>query len=371
MMRKMLAATLAAAAWTATGGLAQAVTAPVSRAEVTTNATALPKVVVIGTGGTIAGQAETRVSFQTYRPGRLPIGDLVRQLQPEVGQVADVETAEFGGKGSSEYTVADFHDLSRLVDDKLADADAVVVATGTQTMEELAYWLDLTVRSQKPVVVTGSMRPWTVIGGDGPPNLYNAVKLAATRKTHCFGTVVMLNDEVYAARDVTKSSTTRLDTFQAPEVGRLGAIDQDNIRMLRAPARVRHCPAPESWRTPFDLARIERDALPRAEIVYTYGDAGGEAVTAFTDAEAKGLVFAGTPSPKQFEAAQASVRKGVALVAANHNNSGAVYAEVPGVIAAEDLSPQKARMLLILALASTGDPKQVRSWFAGTGTPQF
>ncbi|MCG5217075.1 asparaginase [Streptosporangium soli] len=332
---------------------------------------AKPKVVVIGTGGTIAGEAESRVGFESYKPGRLPVADLVKSLQPEVGGLAEVSTAEFGGKGSSEYTIAEFHDLSRLVDEKLKTADAVVVATGTQTMEELAYWLDLTVRSPKPVVLTGSMRPWNVIGGDGPANLYKAVSLAASKRTHCFGSVVLFNDEIFAAREVTKSSTLRLDTFQAPEVGQLGSVDEKRIQLLRAPARVQRCGKPESWRTPFDLAGIKRDALPRAEIVYTYGNAGGEAVTAFAEAGAKGLVFAGTPSPGQFEAAQGAVKKGVKLVAANRNNAGAVHAAVPGVISAGDLSPQKARLLLLLSLASTDDPKKIQSWFTGYGTPQF
>jgi L-asparaginase len=350
----------AATAWAASTSSAVAETEPDK-----------PKVVVIGTGGTIAGEAESRVSFETYKPGRLPVADLVKSLQPEVGALADVSATDFGGKGSSEYTLAEFHDLSRMVDEQLKTADAVVVATGTQTMEELAYWLDLTVRSQKPVVLTGSMRPWTVIGSDGPPNLYKAISLAASRKTRCFGSVVMLNDEIFAAREVTKSNTMRLDTFQAPKVGLLGSVDEKHIQLLRAPARVQNCAKPDSWRTPFDLTTIKRDAMPRSEIVYTYGDAGGEAITAFANAGAKGLVFAGTPSPAQFQAAQGAVEKGVTLVAANHNNSGAVHTTPPGVIPAEDLSPQKARLLLQLSLAATQDPKKVQSWFADYAAPQF
>jgi L-asparaginase len=330
-----------------------------------------PKVAVIGTGGTIAGEAASRVDFQTYQAGKLPIGDLVKSLQPEVGKVADVSTSDFGTKGSGDYTIADYYDLSRQVDEQLKRADAAVITTGTQTMEELAYWLDLTVRSSKPVVVTGSMRPWNVIGSDGPSNLYNAVVLAASGRTACFGSVIMLNDEIMPARDATKTSTSRLDTFQSPELGNLGTIDGKNIRLLRAPARFRDCGQASRWQTPFDLATMQRDKLPRVEIFYTYADAGGEPVTAFANAGVRGLVAAGTPSPQQFTAATAAIKSGMTVVASNKNNTGAVYDTPGGVIPAEDLLPQKARLLLLLSLARTGDPAQVRRWFDEYGVPQF
>lgn len=352
MMRSVLTATLAAAVVIAGTVPAEGV-----------GRTAKPKVVVIGTGGTIAGAAESRVSFESYRPGRLPAADLVKDLQPEVGEIADVSVRDFGGKGSTDYTLADYHDLSRLVDRQLAAADAVVVATGTQTMEELAYWLDLTVRSPKPVVLTGAMRPWTAIGSDGPPNLYNAIRVAAGRRTRCFGAVVTLNGEIFAAREVTKTSTQRPDTFAAPETGRLGSIGDQGVTLLSTPART-------CVKTPFDLSKISRDKLPRTEIVYTYAQAGGEPVKAFADAGVKGLVFAGTPSPGQFEQAQAAAKKGMVLVAANRNTSGAVHPDVPGVIAAQDLHPQKARLLLTLSLAAARDPRQVEELFAEYGTPQ-
>jgi L-asparaginase len=261
MLKRILAA--AAAAVVIAAG-----TAPAMAAAGATGTTR-PKVVVIGTGGTIAGAAQSRVSFESYEPGRLPMSDLVKSLQPEVGEVAEVSVRDFGGKGSTDYTLAEYHDLSRLVDRQLATADAVVVATGTQTMEELAYWLDLTVRSPKPVVITGAMRPWSAIGSDGPANLYNAVRLAASRRTHCFGAVVTLNDEIFAAREVTKTSTQRLNTFAAPETGPLGTIGDEGVTLLRAPART-------CAKTPFDLSRISRGELPRTEIVYTYAQAGGE-----------------------------------------------------------------------------------------------
>ena len=143
--------------------------------------------------------------------------------------------------------------------------DGVVVTTGTDTMEEIAYFLDLTVRSEKPVVVTGAMRPWDVIGTDGPANLYNAIKLAGSGKTKSFGTVVMLNDIIQAARDVTKTNAQRMDTFETPILGALGYIDETNIRIYRTTAK-RFKAGRADWATPFDLKKITKDKLPAVEI---------------------------------------------------------------------------------------------------------
>ncbi|MCQ8835722.1 asparaginase domain-containing protein [Streptomyces samsunensis] len=150
-----------------------------------------PKVAVIGTGGTIAGVSRTKVSFDDYQAGKLPVSRLVGDLRPEVNRIADVTTQQFGNKDSNDYTIPEYRRLTAAVDHALKFNDGVVVTTGTDTMEEFAYWLDLTVRSDKPVVLTGSMRPWTVIGSDAPANLYNAIHLAASGRTTCFGTVVM------------------------------------------------------------------------------------------------------------------------------------------------------------------------------------
>jgi L-asparaginase len=337
--------------------------------------TRVPKVVVIGTGGTIAGVAGSRVAFQTYRSGQIPIADLVGFLQPEVARIADVSTVQFGNKGSGSYTIPEFYDLTKLVDQQLARADAVVVTTGTDTMEEFAYWLDLTVRSTKPVVLTGAMRPWNVVGTDGPANLYNAIALAASKRTTCFGTVLMLNDEVYPARDATKTSGLRMDTFQTREFGTLGFVDETRIRLHRAPARVEQCRT-SKWATPFDLARIDRAALPRTEIVYSYQSAGGEPITAFADAGVRGIVTAGTGaggvSAAQSAARSAAIQQGVVFVSTTRTGSGAVYDGGTGpVIGGEDLLPQKARLLLLLSLAKTDDVATIRDWFARYGVQEF
>ncbi|MEU1368816.1 asparaginase [Streptomyces sp. NPDC005803] len=328
---------------------------------------AKPEVVVIGTGGTITGVAKDRAAFEDYDGSALPIADIVAGLRPELDAVAQVSTAE----GPEQTAMTDYYDLARQVDRALAGADAVVVTAGTKSMEELAYFLDLTVRSPKPVVVTGSMRPSNVFGADGPANLYNSVVLAASARTRCFGTVVSLNNEILAAREATKTNTLRLDAFQAREQGTLGTVDGSRIRLLRAPARFQTC-GKGAWRTPFDLSRIGRDTLPRTEIVASYPDAGGEALTAFADAGAKGIVVAGDPSPAEVAALPGVLGKGVTVVAAARTGSGAVYdSHGPGILPAEDLLPQKARILLLLTLATTREPEDVATRFARYGVPQF
>jgi L-asparaginase len=349
-------------------------------------ATTTPKVTVIGTGGTISGVAPTRSDFTNYRSGQIPIETMVGQIQPEIGKVADVGTVQFGNKGSGGYTIAEFHALTLAVEMALETADGVVVTTGTDTMEEFAYWLDLTVQSRKPVVLTGAMRPWAagspdgpqIIGADGPANLYNAITLAASQVTYCFGAVLMLNDEFHAARDVTKANSTRMDTFQTRQFGVLGYIDGPVIKVGRATERVERCDQPQEWMTPFDLSEIAVADLPRTEIVYNYQQAGGEAITAFAAAGVKGIVTAGTGaggvSSAMGAARTAAARTGVTFVSTTRTGSGAVSgsSSTLPIIAGEDLLPQKARLLLLLSLAfSSDDPAQVRTWIATIGNPQF
>ena len=181
--------------------------------------------------------------------------------------------------------------------------------------------------------------------------------------------MLLLNDQILPARDATKSNTTRLGTFTAPELGLLGVVDETRIRLERAPARVQRC-GKATWRTPFDLARIDRTKLPRVEVVYTYQEAGGGR-SRRTPTRASGIVFAGAPSPQQVGAATEVAKRGLVLAAANRNNAGATYADAPWVLPAGDLPPQKARLLLMLALASTDDSARIQSWFTEYGDPEF
>jgi L-asparaginase len=333
---------------------------------------ALPNVIVVATGGTLAGAARNgdKTNFQNYAAGTYKMEDLVAQLP--VHKTADVSTYQFGNKGSGGYTMKELYDLSLAVDAALEIYDGAVVTTGTDTMEEIAYFLDLTVRSEKPVVVTGAMRPWDVIGTDGPANLYQAIKVAGSNKTKWFGTVLMLNDVIYAAREVTKSNAHRNDTFDAPMFGALGYVDDPAVRIYRAPARAIKAGKPE-WASPFDLKTISKDSLPIVEIAYNYQEAGGGAIRGFVEDGAKGIVTAGTGaggiSSKMSAARTAAIAKGVVFVSTTRTGSGTIYDSGTGsTIGGDNLNAQHARVLLLLSLAFTNDVPTIRNWFTTFGT---
>jgi L-asparaginase len=332
----------------------------------------VPKVEVIGTGGTISGVSTTETSFISYRSGTLAIEDMVNDL-PDVEKMADVSTTQFGNKGSSAYSMQDLYELSLLVDEKLKVQDGVVVTTGTDTMEEIAYFLDLTVQSSKPVVVTGSMRPWTVIGSDAQANLFNSIKLAASGQTSYFGTIIMLNDTIHPARSVTKTNSYRVDTFES-QTGPLGHIDGDNIQVYEAPARAFENKNKNNWQTPFNLSKIAKEDLAKVEIAYSYQGAGGEAIKAFADAGTKGIVTAGTGaggiSSAQNAERRAAIEKGVMFLSTTRTGSGSVYSSGNGIIAGDNLNAQHARILLMLSLSFSDDFNQVKEWVEKYGAPE-
>jgi L-asparaginase len=330
----------------------------------------LPNILVIGTGGTISGVSAKQTNFQTYRSGQISIQTMVDFL-PEKDRIADVATYQFGNKGSGSWTIPEIFDLSLAVDAGLEQYDGVVVTTGTDTMEEIAYFLDLTVRSEKPVVVTGSMRPWTVIGSDAQANLYQAIKLSASGETKSFGAVVMLNDMIFPAKDVTKTDSHRMDTFDSHLVGALGYVDENKIRIYRVPVRALKAGKPE-WQTPFDLLKIKKDNLPAVEIAYAYQQASGGAINGFVAEGAKGIVTAGTGaggiSSKMSAARTEAIKKGVIFVSTTRTGSGSVYSSGNGIISGDSLNPQHARLMLMLSLAFSNDFATISGWFAKYAT---
>ena len=337
-----------------------------------------PNIRVVAVGGTITSTAKGRFRYQSYDKPKVPIETVVGRLQPELAKLANVSILKAADISSSDITTAFLHDLTVAIDKALANpkVDGVVVTTGTSVLEEVAYWLDLTLRSDKPVVVTGSMRQANTVSFDGEGNLFNAIRLAASGKTTCYGTVVMLNDEFIAAREATKTDAVRLDTFNGRRTGVLGYVDEDRIRAIHAPARILACHN-RAWATPFDMGRIPASAIPRVDIVYSYVDAGGEPIVALAAAGVKGIVTAGTGagglSAPQSEARKAAMKQGVVFVTATRTGSGSVYADDDdnGAIPAGDLLPQKARMLLQLGLAAGADQATLRRWFLTIGRPDF
>jgi L-asparaginase len=300
-----------------------------------------PKVHVIGTGGTIAGHAVDRSGIQSYRAGTYPIDVMVDFLRPHIDEIADVTTTQFGNRGSGGYSIEEYYDLTLAIQEAAETADAIVVTTGTGTQDEFVYWSEVTVRTQKPVVFVGAMRPWDGIGTDAHANLLNAIVLAASGETKCMGTVNMLNDEVHAAREVWKSDNSRMDTFIDRQVGQLGFVDERNVRTWRAPPRVQFCNDPAKWMWPIDVAQMDRANLPKVEMLMGYVSSDLDvAIRAYADAGVKGIVLAGGGGGREARAYAES--KGVVFVSTQRFRSGA-----------ENFMPQKARLLLIAALATS------------------
>ena len=242
--------------------------------------------------------------------------------------------------------------------------DGFVVTHGTATLEETAYFLNLVLKTPLPVVLVGAQRPKNALGSDAGPNLVNAVQVAASQEAHGLGVLVLLNEEIQAAREVTKTSTHRLETFRSPDLGMLGYADADGrVSIYRRPTR-RHAPDTE-----FDLRGL--DTLPRVDIASTYAGADETAVTAFVSAGARGIVMSsfapGMVTPSQREALSIAQSNGVIIVQSTRAGSGRVLRRASmreqGIVAADNLNPQKARVLTMLALTVTDDPEKVQVMF--------
>jgi L-asparaginase len=319
------------------------------------DAQSLPAVHVIGTGGTIGSAGD----YWHGRASRVPIDSLARI--PGVEKLARVTTEQLWNVGSSAIGPERWLELSRHVMDRFKSQpglSGIVITHGTDTMEETAYFLDLTVAGDKPIVLTGSMRPSDMPGADGPANLLNAVKVAADPRSRGRGVMVTMDDRLFAARDVTKTNSMRVETFQAPERGALGIVDPYGIVFHRA--------ASGSQKPQFDISAVR--VFPRVDIAYSYAGADSVVIDALVAAGAKGLVIAGVGRgnmpAEQARAVERASKQGVIVVAATRTGSGRVPSEgLNGLIGAGDLNAQKARVLLMLALTRTSDPAQIASIF--------
>lgn len=339
----------------------------------------LPTVLVVDAGGTITGTTPDRISYLTYSASLAGgIADVLARMYPELGHVANVSVVptDISGLSSDATTKSRYH-LSRTVDACLAlpDVVGVVITGGTNILEEDAYFLDLTVRSEKPVIITGAMHQSGTFTEDGMTNLFNAIRVAASARTTSFGTVMLMNDQVLAAREVTKTDGYRLDAFSAGSYGSLGIVNADRIRLMRAPARITRC-GTSSWTTPFDLSTRTAAELVPVEIVSSYLDASAVPIQALAAAGIKGIVTAGHGpggmSAAQSAAVNAAKADGVLFVSATRTGGEGRYEDgTPGIIGAANLTPQKARLLLQLCLTFSDSEPQVREWFTSIGDPQF
>ena len=334
---------------------------------VPTAAQAKPKIEVLATGGTIAG-AQASSSEVGYKSGTFSVDDLIKAV-PQLKEVADLTGEQVANIGSQTMNHDVWLKLAKRVNELLQDgsADGVVITHGTDTLEETAYFLSLVVKSDKPVVLVGSMRPATAISADGPANLYNAVALAASEEARDRGPLIVMDDEIHYAREAQKTNTTELDTFQSPNRGRAGVMNVGKIEFF-SQNTTRH-----TTKSEFTVdGKTARD-LPRVEIVYSYENLGPEVIDFLVKQGVKGIVLAGVGDGNSTDAAiaalSAAAKKGVAVVRSSRTGSGLVVRNVEvdddklGFIASMELSPQKARILLMLALMNTNDPVKLQQVF--------
>lgn len=324
----------------------------------------LPKIKILAMGGTIAGVASSPTETKDYKPGTLDVVSMIQSV-PGLEKLADISGEQVANVNSSHMTNALMLKLSRRINELIRTnaVDGIVVTHGTDTLEETAYFLHLTVKSDKPVVVVGSMRPATAISADGPLNLYNAVVLAADPKSRGRGVLVSLNETIHSARYVTKTNTTSVDTFRSPDFGSLGYVLDGKPYFYQSVTK--RCTVSS------EFAPTGAAPLPRVDIIYGHVDGSRNLVDAAVAAGSKGIVIAGAGDggifPKEKEALIDAVKKGVVVVRASRTGSGIVTQsreyQGHGFLVSNDLNPQKARVLLMLALTKTAQPKEIQRVF--------
>ncbi|MCU0223507.1 MAG: type II asparaginase [Acidobacteria bacterium] len=325
----------------------------------------LPKVVILATGGTIAG-VQPKEGDPGYKSGSLSIESLIGAA-PGVDKLAVLEGEQIASIGSQDMNDAVWLKLARRVNEVLArpDVAGIVITHGTDTLEETGFFLGLVTKSDKPVVLVGSMRPATSTSPDGPLNLYNGVAVAADPAAKGLGILVVANDDLHSARYITKTNTTDVQTFISTGRGALGEAYYGKMVVYGAPSN-RH-----TTRSEFSLDGLT--ALPRVDIVYAYENVDGTQVKAAVAAGARGIVLAGVGdgngTQALIDALAEAAKQGVVVVRSSRVGSGIVRRNIElnddklGFVAGVDLNPPKARVLLRLALTRTTDVKAIQRAF--------
>lgn len=323
----------------------------------------LPEVLFVGTGGSISTVGRHSLDLAEYGDyGRIAGPDELLAMYPEMSAYARVTPRDFRSIPSTDISTADWLDLARLVNMAPSNVAGLVLTHGTASLEETAYFLSLTVRIAQPVVLVGAQRPPSALSSDSGLNLVNAVRVAADPSTRSIGVVVVANDEIHAARDVTKIDTYRLHTFRTPVYGALGVVDPDRVVVRRVAT------TPQAPDGPFDVSTTAE--LPRCDIVYSHTGADGQAVDAAVNAGCAAVVVAtmapGKPTPGETAAIERAVSAGVHVILSCRAGSGRVLSvdrtRAQKLIAADDLSPQKARILAMLALGASADAAQLQHY---------
>lgn len=331
--------------------------------------TKLPNVVLMSMGGTIASRGTPRLNITNYGgkgAPRVEPGDWVHDL-PELAGIANIRLDDQRAPQDrvSSETFEDWQRVAKRLNALAADpgVDGIVVTHGTNTMAETAYYMNLAVKTQKPIVFVGSQRPWTGLSGDGPRNLYDAVRVAASKDAWGKGVLHCMNQLITPAREVNKLSAYRVQTFRGIDSGAIGIADPDTIRFYREPLR-RHT-------TQSEFAGIDLASLPAVEVAYAYRDAPGYLIDAMVEHGAKGIIVdgtgAGSLTSSQTEAVERAQKKGVIVVATARTHGGRVQ-DTPrrreaSIVPGDNLVPEKARILLQLALTRTQDLAEVTRIF--------
>lgn len=308
---------------------------------------------IIEMGGTISAKGKDRLDLKDYTSGIFERDDFLETI-PELENIAKVTFTTFSKISSTRINATHWIELRNTIIEKLKDdtIDGFVISHGTSTLEETAYFLHLTIPTDLPIVFVGAQRPFTALSSDAPLNLLQAVRVAASDAAIGKGVLVVLNDEISSAREVTKQSTYRLDTFQSNKHGFLGVVDTDDtVQIYREPTR-KHTINSE-------FASLDITTLPPVEIMYSYAGATGILADALVEKGTyKGIVTAGTGaglvSPEEIESLQRATENGMFVVRSSRVGSGRVVPTKPyeayRFISADDLLPQKARILLMISL---------------------
>nr|WP_169752492.1 type II asparaginase [Campylobacter mucosalis] len=326
---------------------------------------AKPTIYILATGGTIAGSGSGELST-SYTSGTVTVDKLIAAV-PQINEIATIKGEQISQIGSQEMNNEVWLKLAKRVNELLTTgkADGIVITHGTDTMEETAYFLDLVVKSDKPIVMVGAMRNSTSMSADGPLNLFNAVNVAMSKDAVGKGVLVTMNDEIHAAREVTKTNTTAVDTFKSPNTGKIGTVFYGNVKFYMAPVR-KH-----TTNSMFDITKITE--LPRVDIVYSHANDNADFVNVALKNGAKGIVSAGmgngNPFPSVLKALNEGAKNGVIVVRDSRvgtgetTRNGEVNDDENGFVASDNLNAQKARVLLMLALTKTTDKAKIQEIF--------
>ena len=325
----------------------------------------LPNIVILATGGTIAGAAATGTQ-SGYTSGAVTI-DAMLAAVPGIDKLARVKGEQISNVGSQDMSFDILLKVAKRINELTSkgDVDGIVITHGTDTMEESAFFLNLTVKTKRPVVLVGSMRPSTAVSADGPLNLYNAIAVASDAQAKGRGVMVVMNDEIHAAHSLTKMSTTAVETFMSPRRGLVGTTNYGTQDYYNSP----------TWKhtadSEFDVSKVTQ--MPRVDILVACVDMSADLIDAAVANGAKGIVIAGVGNGNMnkasVEAAANAVKKGVVVVRSSRVPTGAVGRNVElnddelGFIASDELNPQKARILLSLALLKPKNPHKIQTMF--------